>query len=361
VCVCVCVWCRRQADFTKTVEAKVFCGTWNVNGKTIKSEEDDLADWLCPADSSPSSSEYTGDKGEPLADIYFVGFQEMVDLTVVNVAVESKSQQRGHFWEETIAEVLARNGHYTQVMSKYLVGLLMCVFVKDSLLGSVKDVRATVAGVGVMGMMGNKGGVSCRLTLHDSSICVVCSHLAAHRENVAGRNADFQNILEKSIFAPLPENLTTAQEQEPSVDVSRNLNYCTGLLPSDELTILQHDLVFWLGDLNYRIDESLSMEEVFAKIEEKDWAYLREYDQLNIERFGMNVFEGFMEGELNFAPTYKYQPGTNEYDQRPDKKVRCPAWCDRVLWRSKTSLDSIDQVGSHSNSVCFHMHSLYSI
>lgn len=343
-------------DFTKTVEAKVFCGTWNVNGKTIKSEEDDLADWLCPPD---ASSPFTNEKNEPVADIYFVGFQEMVDLTAVNVALDSKSQARGHFWEEKIAECLARGGgHYTQVMSKYLVGLLMCVFVKDSLLGSVKDVRATAAGVGVMGMMGNKGGVSCRLTLHDSSICVVCAHLAAHRENVTGRNADFQNILEKSVFAPLPESVGGASSSSLELGGTggggeaggasearrKQLHYSTGLLPGEDLTILQHDLVFWLGDLNYRMDESLSLEEVFSKVAERDWAFLREYDQLNIERFGMNVFEGFLEGEIDFAPTYKYQPGTNEYDQRPDKKVRCPAWCDRVLWRSKSALDSVDQV-----------------
>jgi phosphatidylinositol-bisphosphatase len=58
----------------------------------------------------------------------------------------------------------------------------------------------------------------------------------------------------------------------------------------------------------------------------------------------MNVFEGFLEGQLDFAPTYKYQPGTSVYDTRPDKKVRCPAWCDRVLWRSKSALDSVEQV-----------------
>ena len=45
------------------------------------------------------------------------------------------------------------------------------------------------------------------------------------------------------------------------------------------------------------------------------------------------MFQGFEEGELNFLPTYKFIPGTDEYDNRPDKKLRPPAWCDRVLWR----------------------------
>ena len=38
-----------------------------------------------------------------------------------------------------------------------------------------------------------------------------------------------------------------------------------------------------------------------------------------------------------FPPTYKYIPNTNNYDRRPEKKNRCPAWCDRVLWRTRIS------------------------
>lgn len=56
---------------------------------------------------------------------------------------------------------------------------------------------------------------------------------------------------------------------------------------------------------------------------------LTESDQLNIERAAGRVFQGFHEGNLTFAPTYKYIPGQDIYDQRPEKKMRCPAWCDR--------------------------------
>ena len=31
----------------------------------------------------------------------------------------------------------------------------------------------------------------------------------------------------------------------------------------------------------------------------------------------------------------QYEVGTNQYDERPGKKVRAPAWCDRVLWRAQ--------------------------
>ncbi len=40
---------------------------------------------------------------------------------------------------------------------------------------------AGIVGVGVMGMLGNKGGASVRMTVFDSAMCFTCAHLAAHR------------------------------------------------------------------------------------------------------------------------------------------------------------------------------------
>ena len=40
-------------------------------------------------------------------------------------------------------------------------------------------------------MMGNKGGAGIRMRINDSTICFVCVHMAAHREKVAERNADY--------------------------------------------------------------------------------------------------------------------------------------------------------------------------
>ena len=37
---------------------------------------------------------------------------------------------------------------------------------------------------------------------------------------------------------------------------------------------------------------------------------------------------------FTLIPTHRYIPHTDDYDRRPDKKNRAPAWCDRVLWRS---------------------------
>lgn len=302
------------------VQALLFTGTWNVNAK---GKEENLDAWIC--------SEW-GPDGRYAPDIVAVGFQEIVDLNAVNVAVDNKTQQRSQYWTERLRATLNSPQHtqgnpqergYALLMQRSMVGLLICVFVKAPHRNRVKAISSDSVGVGVMGMMGNKGGVSIRVQFYDSTLCFVNSHLAAHRENVAGRNADFVNVLSKLSF----------DVGEDSVrEVIRNGSMSQWASGSSSVGIADHDLVFWLGDLNYRIDESLPTERVLHLSEAGRTAELRQLDQLNIERREGRAFQGFEEGEINFVPTYKYQPGTDVFEQRPEKKLRAPAWCDRILW-----------------------------
>lgn len=49
--------------------------------------------------------------------------------------------------------------------------------------------------------------------------------------------------------------------------------------------------------------------------------------------FIFQVFRGFIEGKLDFAPTYKYDLFSEDYDT--SEKCRTPAWTDRVLWKRR--------------------------
>lgn len=305
-------------------QSLIFVGTWNVNAKGIK--EETLDEWICKD---------WGNDSRYAPDIVCVGFQEIVDLNAVNVAVDNKTQQRSQYWADQLRQTLnsphrlqqlGPDNQYALIMQRSMVGLLICLFVKSSHRNRCKAVTSDSIGVGVMGMMGNKGGVSVRMQFYDSTICFVCVHLAAHRENVAGRNADFFNILQKSSF-DIGEEAVRGNIRNGSMS-----QWSSG---SSAVGVSDHDLVFWLGDLNYRIDESLPTEKVLDLAIKGHIDQLRGLDQLNIERREGRAFQGFEEGHINFIPTYKYQPGTDVYDQRPEKKLRAPAWCDRILWMAQ--------------------------
>lgn len=67
--------------------------------------------------------------------------------------------------------------------------------------------------------------------------------------------------------------------------------------------MLSHDYVFWCGDFNYRIN--MARAEVKELVAKQDWSELLASDQLRCEHGAGNVFQGFTEGPITFAPTYK--------------------------------------------------------
>lgn len=85
--------------------------------------------------------------------------------------------------------------------------------------------------------------------------------------------------------------------------------------------------------MNYRIDQR--RDAVIAAIQANDLDTLLTHDQLHKEMKHNRAFRlrVFCEGPLTFAPTYKYDRDSNEFDT--SEKRRVPAWCDRVLWRSR--------------------------
>merc|ERR1719430_352258 len=96
--------------------------------------------------------------------------------------------------------------------------------------------------------------------------------------------------------------------------------------------IKDHDMVFWLGDLNYRLHD-MECSEVKELLAEGSIAVLQEQDQFVVQRQKRKVFVGYQEGEITFLPTYKYDPGTSTWDS--SEKSRPPAWTDRILWRGE--------------------------
>lgn len=270
----------RENQFTTKSSANVFVCTWNVNEK----KNDDLEKWLQP---------------EIGADIIAIGLQE-IDMTAG--ALVSVETQNGKYWEDVITACLSKspNSRYIRLMSKQLVGILLCVFVKEEHIRFVKNVQCKYQAVGIMGIMGNKGGVAVRMDFYETTMCYVTAHLAAHMGHVARRNQNFHDIMNNIVFG---------------------IQGCHS--PYD------HDLVFFFGDLNYRIQ--LPDDDVRARIAKGEYEHLLRNEQLNMEKIGGRVFQGFVEGKVSFAPTYKYDSYSDQYDT--SEKRRVPSWTDRILWR----------------------------
>jgi len=73
--------------------------------------------------------------------------------------------------------------------------------------------------------------------------------------------------------------------------------------------------IFWLGDLNYRVTE-LDPVKVKDLLKKSQFKPVLVKDQLNIQKEKRKVFDGYLEGEINFQPTYKYDTGTDNWDSR---------------------------------------------
>lgn len=66
-----------------------------------------------------------------------------------------------------------------------------------------------------------------------------------------------------------------------------------------------------------------------------DYESLLQHDQLLKEIAQNPGFRlcTFQEAPITFAPTYKYDPYTSNYDS--SEKKRIPAWCDRILYKAR--------------------------
>ena len=97
---------------------------------------------------------------------------------------------------------------------------------------------------------------------------------------------------------------------------------------SENAPIDNFDIIFMMGDMNYRIDSDY--EYIIDCINNNKICELTPYDQLLLEiEEGYTELVRFSEGTIEFPPTYKYIPGSHNYYYDGEK---IPGWCDRILY-----------------------------
>ncbi|XP_047236078.1 synaptojanin-1 isoform X2 [Girardinichthys multiradiatus] len=293
--------CQNHHRYTKPKQIRVCVGTWNVNGgkqfRSIAYRNQTLNDWLLDAPKKAGHPEFQDSKANPI-DIFAIGFEEMVELNAGNIVSASTTNQK--LWAAELQKNISRDHKYVLLASEQLVGVCLFVFIRPQHAPFIRDVAVDTVKTGMGGATGNKGGVAIRLLFHTTSICFVCSHFAAGQSQVKERNDDYNEI-------------------------TRRLSFPMGRL------LYSHDYVFWCGDFNYRIN--LPNEEVKEFIKQQNWDALTAGDQLLEQKNSGTIFRGFIEGNLDFAPTYKYDLFSEDYDT--SEKCRTPAWTDRILWKRR--------------------------
>jgi endonuclease/exonuclease/phosphatase family metal-dependent hydrolase len=233
-----------------------------------------------------------------------------------------------NFLAQSLDDHMSSGGLYHILYTAPLVGLFTCIFVKADLRERISNLSGAEVKRGMGGLHGNKGAIVVRFMVDDTSLCFINCHLAAGQTSANARHNDVAAILEASLLPP---------HRDPTVRLD---SFVGG---GDGSMILDHELCLLNGDLNYRID-TMSRDTVVAAVKAGNLAKLLERDQLLVARRRNPAFRlrAFEELPIEFAPTYKYDVGTDNYDT--SEKRRSPAWCDRLLYRCGGGRGRIEQL-----------------
>lgn len=197
---------------------------------------------------------------DDLPDVLVFAFQEL-DLSTEALIYTTGTLKEEQWCTAIFAALGEHQIAYSKIVSKQLVGILLVVIARTALVPLFVDIKTCSAGVGIMGLMGNKGGVAIQMTYKPGDgdakgghvLTFVNSHLAAFDEMVDRRNSDFQ-------------------------DLSRRLTFGLG---EDAVSIWESDAIWWMGDLNYRIEQpDKDVRDLLSEVNQFHWARRRNIDAL---------------------------------------------------------------------------------
>ncbi|KAK5202843.1 hypothetical protein LTR41_011428 [Exophiala xenobiotica] len=421
----------RKSEYVRKKSMKIKIGTWNV--ASISGTEKDLGAWFVGGygmrglsqnmtgltvddDEADSDSDQNiesieaqearvratkkqptvpkndvpGEASGDQIDLYVLGLQEVIDVSSMTEAIKPFTDPNpGKKWKRALKRALPPG--YVKIAEEQLLGLLLLIYASPELAPSIGSVNTTSVGTGLMGYLGNKGAVSARLMLAETTrLCFVNCHLAAGADQTAlnRRIWDTTQILNRTRFAPVSPDGEVVESGEESI--------------GDE------DFAFWFGDLNYRLDdipgedvrrllllhtrneydlENKSKRRIDSELgyvsppssdavnnQKTHYEYndaerpataseaeppldpksdpaslqttiesLLAHDQLRRQQRLHKAFhEGWREGDINFLPTYKYDVGSVGMFDSGEKK-RSPSWCDRILYRTRRDKETYEE------------------
>ena len=288
---------------------------------------------------------------------YCVGLEEVVNLNPKNILLGGE-KDKYDLWEEKITSELKSKCNYILLTKCNLVGILFFLFVKETEINKIKNIKSGKFKTGFHGQLGNKGSCYVEFEYDNKTYGFNHGHLAA-----GGKNKNNQKRKDNLI---------------------QILNYKSN---KNEDEFYMKDFYFILGDLNFRVnnniniihnwlfnlkfsspqltnqenpkekeikknidinmedtkenEENENIENIFYQIDEN--VFMKyfgsdywKYDQLNIFKEDLMEYD-IKEHNISFPPTYKYIKNTNNYNLLK----REPAWTDRILFKENNLIKSI--------------------
>ncbi|KAF2854299.1 DNase I-like protein [Plenodomus tracheiphilus IPT5] len=350
----------RRAEYTRPRSVRIKVGSWNTGAQ--KGTEQDVGAWFhVPTIPQHDTGAVPGSHD---IDLYVLGLQEIVDITSAAEALRPYTDPSvAAKWKTSIEGSLPAG--YQLVAEQQLIGLYLVMYASPDLAGQIKNVSTTSVGTGLMGYMGNKGAVTARIVLGETTRLVfVNSHLAAGADKASldRRNWDAAQINTRTKFDPIVDALGSSQTQPEGLGVEDfafwfgDLNYRLQDMPGDDvrrlLTVHTKDMddesdgrPSTSGDSGYVSKQSTdTTRDAIPVPEELDPASLQTtisslmpHDELHQQmKTGKAFHDGWAEGPVRFLPSYKYDIGkVGVFDS--SEKRRCPSWCDRILYRTRAA------------------------
>ena len=133
---------------------------------------------------------------EDAPDIYAVGLQEIDMKPSTIIKGESVAD---YSWIENLLKGVHPYDSYKELTTVRLVGMMITILVKESIIPSISNVSKSSIGTGKF-KLGNKGAVAVSLKLNNTLLCFVNSHFAAGVNDCDKRNLDYCEIMDKIQF-----------------------------------------------------------------------------------------------------------------------------------------------------------------
>ncbi|XP_051562601.1 phosphatidylinositol 3,4,5-trisphosphate 5-phosphatase 1-like isoform X2 [Myxocyprinus asiaticus] len=297
----------------------IFVGTWNMGNA---SPPHNITSWF---QSKGQGKTHDDTANQIPHDIYVIGTQE-----------DPLGEKE---WIDNVRGALRNitNISFKHIATQTLWSIRIVVLAKPEHENRISHVFSGSVKTGIANALGNKGAVGVSFMFNGTSFGFVNSHLTSGSEKKLRRNQNYISIL---------RFLNLGDKKLNPFDITHSFTH-----------------LFWLGDLNYRVDlPSQEAENIVMKIKQQQYQDLLARDQLNMEREEEKVFLDYEEEEITFAPTYRFERDTREkYAYTKAKatgtKYNLPSWCDRVLRKSYPMVHAVCNSYGCTNDIMTSDHS----